>query len=207
MRKKFAHADDKKGIAHKSSVALLLIDVINDCNFEEADQFLEHALPAARKIAELKKACHKADMPVIYTNDNFGVWRSDFATVVKHCLAIESKGRQITELLKPNQQDYFVLKPKHSAFFSTSLNVLLEYLGVTKLIICGFAGNICVLFTANDAYMREYKLFIPSDCVASNTFDENQSALIQMKKLLNADVRESKSLMELAIFKSTGMKK
>lgn len=199
-RRNDANAADK-GIAHQSSIALLLIDVINDVNFEEADQFLEHALPVARRIAELKKACHKADIPVIYANDNFGVWRSDFASVVKHCVDKSSKGRQIAELLKPHQQDYFVLKPKHSAFFSTSLNVLLEYLGAKKLIICGFAGNICVLFTANDAYMREYKLYIPADCVASNTLDENNAALHQMEKLLRADIRKSSDIVQLAIFK------
>ncbi len=148
------HPDQKKGVAHRSTIALLLIDVINDCNFPESEQFLEHAIAAAKNIAVLKKAAHRCQIPVIYANDNFGVWRSDFASVVEHCLAEGSAGRKLTEILKPSKRDYFVLKPKHSGFFSTTLNVLLTYLGVTTLIICGFAGNICVLFTANDAYAR-----------------------------------------------------
>jgi len=195
--------EGKKGIAYKASVALLLVDVINDANFEEADQFLEHALPAAKRIAALKKACRRNQVPVIYANDNFGVWRSDFATVVVHCLEKGSKGREITEILKPSTQDYFVLKPKHSAFYSTSLNVLLQYLGVKKLIISGFAANICVLFTANDAYMLEYKLFVPADCVASNSLDENRVALHQMEKILHADIRESEALLQLGLFKTS----
>jgi nicotinamidase-related amidase len=97
--------------------------------------------------------------------------------------------------------DYFVLKPKHSGFFSTTLNVLLEYLQVRTLIIGGFAGNICVLFTANDAYMREYNLFVPQDCSASNTTRENEEAMAQIEKVLKADVRSAAKLVEMAMFR------
>lgn len=159
-----AHIDNKKGIDRHASVALLMIDVINDLNFPEADTFLKHGLAAAKRLAFLKEKCKAAGIPVIYVNDNFGIWRSDFKSVVKHCIAQGSKGSEISRMLQPEDDDYFVLKPKHSGFFSTTLDVLLEYLQVRTLIIGGFAGNICVLFTANDAYMREYRLFVPQDC-------------------------------------------
>jgi nicotinamidase-related amidase len=101
------------------------------------------------------------------------------------------RGRPIAELLVPAEDDYFVLKPKHSGFFSTTLDLLLEYLGVRTLIIAGFAGNNCVLFTANDAYMRDYHLIIPADCTASNTPDDNENALQQMQHVLKADIKPS----------------
>ena len=175
----------------ESDIAIVLIDVINDLEFDEGDQLLETALPAARNIARLKQRAREAKVPIIYVNDNFGRWRSDFKKIVDHCLQSDVRGRPIAELLVPDEDDYFVLKPKHSGFFSTTLDLLLEYLGVRTLIVAGFAGNNCVLFTANDAYMRDYKLIIPADCTASNTPADNETALQQMSQVLKADTRPS----------------
>jgi nicotinamidase-related amidase len=167
----------------KSEIAVLLIDGINDLEFPGGEELLLTALPAARKIAALKVQARLAQVPVIYVNDNFGKWRSDFNRIVAHCLEDDVRGRPIAELLKPDEEDYFVLKPKHSGFYSTSLDLVLKYLGAHTLVIAGFAGNNCVLFTANDAYLRDYKLIIPSDCVASNSKEENDDALKQMQNV------------------------
>ncbi len=175
----------------KSDFALLLIDVINDLDFPEANQLLRFARPMARKILRLKARAKKAGVPVIYVNDNFGRWQSDFRRQVQHCLRGDSRGHEIVALLQPEEDDYFVLKPKHSGFFSTTLETLLRYLGSKKLILTGIAGNFCVLFTANDAYMRDYDLIIPSDCTASNSAAENREALALMRKFLKADTRPS----------------
>ena len=181
-------------VPDKSEVALLLIDVINDLDFPEANQLLRYARPMARKILRLKQRAKKAGVPVIYVNDNFGRWRSDFRRQVLHCLRENSRGRDIVSLLRPDEDDYFVLKPKHSGFFSTTLETLLDYLGAKKLILTGIAGNFCVLFTANDAYMRDYDLIIPSDCTVSNTAKENRQALALMRKFLKANTRVSAKL-------------
>lgn len=178
----------------KSEIALLLIDVINDLDFPEANQLLRHARPMARKLLRLKERAKKAGIPVIYVNDNFGRWQSDFRRQVEHCLRGDSKGHEIVQLLRPEEDDYFVLKPKHSGFFSTTLETLLRYLGSRRLILTGIAGNFCVLFTANDAYMRDYELIIPSDCTASNSAEENREALALMRKFLKADTRPSPQL-------------
>lgn len=175
----------------KAAAALLLIDVINDLEFPEGEQLLRHALPMARNILALKKRARGVGVPAIYVNDNFGRWRSNFRAQVEHCLEDGVKGRPIVQLLAPDEDDYFVLKPKHSGFFSTTLDILLEYLGAETLILTGIAANICVLFTANDAYMRDFKLIVPGDCVASNTEEENRHALGQMKRVLKADTRAS----------------
>src|SRR5205807_2908714 len=178
----------------KSEVALLLIDVINDLDFPEANQLLRYARPMAKKLLRLKKRAKKAGVPVIYVNDNFGRWRSDFRRQVVHCLRESSRGHEIVQLLRPDENDYFVLKPKHSGFFSTTLETLLRYLETQTLILTGIAGNFCVLFTANDAYMRDFDLVVPSDCTVSNTKKENGLALRLMKKFLKADTRSSSKI-------------
>ena len=178
----------------KSVVALLLIDVINDFDFPEAAELVRHALPMAERIAVLKQRAKENGIPVVYVNDNFGRWRSDFAAQVTHCLSDNNPGKAVVKLLKPDRDDYFVLKPKHSGFFSTTLDTLLEYLGVTAVVLTGLATNICVLFTANDAYMRDLHIVVPADCVASNTREENDNALQQIKEVLKADIRESTKL-------------
>ena len=178
----------------KSGMALLLIDVINDLEFPEAEQMLDAATKMARQIARLKKRAHRARVPAIYVNDNFGKWNSDFRATIEHCAEKNVRGREIVKMLKPAEQDYFVLKPKHSGFFSTSLEMLLRYLGSETLILTGIAGNFCVLFTANDAYMRDYKLIVPRDCTVSNTAKENEEALQLMRKFLKAKTPLSKSV-------------
>lgn len=190
-----ARNEDLHGNApDKSPVALLLIDVINDLEFPEGDQLLRHAMPMARQIAALKARARRANVPVIYVNDNFGRWRSDFRARVEHCLRDGVRGRPVAELLRPEPDDYFILKPKHSGFFSTTLDLLLDYLRVRTVILTGMAANICVLFTANDAYLRDFHLAVPGDCVASNTEEENAYALGLMHKVLKADTRPSAEL-------------
>jgi nicotinamidase-related amidase len=181
-------------VPEKSPVVLLLIDVINDMDFPSGDRLLRKAIPAARKIAELKKRARKAGVPAVYVNDNFGRWKSDFRKLIDHCLSDSVRGRELAELLAPEQDDYFVLKPKHSAFFATSLEILLKHLGAETLILTGFAGDICVLYTANDAYMHDYRLVVPADCVASETDRSNRYALEQMKRYLKADTPRSDAI-------------
>jgi nicotinamidase-related amidase len=188
------NADLHGNAPDKCSVALLLIDVINDLDFPEAPQLLEHALPMARRLAALKERAKAAGIPAIYANDNFGRWRSDFRAQVEHCLRSDSNGRPLAQLLHPEDDDYFVLKPKHSGFFSTTLDILLRYLGVRTVILTGIAGNICVLFTAHDAYLRDLRLLVPEDCVASNTAEENNQTLQQIRDILKGDTRPSTDL-------------
>ncbi len=188
-------SDDLHGNApDKSDVALLLIDVINDLDFPESEKLLTFALPMAASIAALKARAKQANIPVIYANDNFGRWRSDFRVLVEHCLEADCQGRPIVELLEPEADDYFVLKPKHSGFFSTTLDTLLSYLKTKTLILTGMAANICVLFTANDAYMRDLHLIVPPDCVASNTAEDTNYALRQMETVLKAKIQPSREI-------------
>jgi nicotinamidase-related amidase len=177
-----------------STVALLLLDVINDMEFEGGQLLEPHALAAAQKIKELKRRAKLAGIPAIYVNDNFGRWRSDFKKLIAHVIEDDTRGRQIAELLRPEDDDYFVLKPKHSGFYSTSLDLLLRRLGSETLILVGWAGDICILFTASDSHMREYELVIPRDCVASEDPEENERVLELMKRVHQADTSPSTEL-------------
>lgn len=188
------NADLHGNVPDTAEAALLLIDVINDLEFEGAESLARYAMPMAHAIAALKQRAKRAGIPVIYVNDNFGRWQSNQQQLVEHCLEENVRGRPMVELLKPDPDDYFVLKPKQSGFFSTTLDTLLTYLNAKTLILTGLAGNICVLFTASDAYMRDYHVIVPSDCIASNTSEDNANALDQMRKVIKADTRPSAEL-------------
>jgi nicotinamidase-related amidase len=186
------------------AVALLLIDVINDLEFAGGRTLVKTAVPAAARIAALKRRARRAGVPVIYANDNFGRWRSDFGEVVEHCLHDGVRGHPLAEMLAPDPDDYFVLKPKHSAFFSTTLATLLKYLKVERLVLTGFAGDACVLISAADAYMRDFELFVPADCTASKSALENRRALSYMARVLDADTRVSRRLDLAALARWSG---
>jgi nicotinamidase-related amidase len=177
-----------------AGTALLLIDVINDLAFEGSEALVDQAESMAAPLARLKLRAAAGGVPTIYINDNFGQWRSDFRRTVAHCTARSSPGHRVSRRLRPSARDYFVLKPKHSGFFDTTLDTLLETLRIRRVILTGIAGNICVLFTANDAYMREYKIYAPSDCIVSNTAVENDHALRQLKTVLKANIAASARL-------------
>ena len=181
-------------VPDSAGAALLLIDVVNDFEFEDGDKLFELALPVGKQIANLKKMARDAGIPAIYVNDNFGKWQSDLNKIVSHCLEDGVRGEPFVKLVLPDDDDYFVLKPKHSGFYCTSLELLLEHLGAHNLILAGIASNNCVLFTANDAYMRDFKLFVPADCSVSLEPEDNDYAFQQMQKVLKADIRASTEL-------------
>jgi len=178
-----------------AGTALLLIDVINDLAFEGSAALVAQAEPMATRLAHLKRRTSAAGVPAIFINDNFGQWRSDFRKTVAHCTSRSSPGRRVSQRLRPTSRDYFVLKPKHSGFFDTTLDTLLETLRIRRLIVTGIAGNICVLFTANDAYMRDFKIFAPADCIVSNTAAENDHALRQIETVLKGNIAASTRLV------------
>ena len=171
--------------------ALLIIDMINGFDFEGAERLKPDAAKAAEAILALRRDAEAAGCPVIHVNDNFGEWHSDRDRIVAR--AIETD-REITPRLKPGDDDYFVLKPQFSGFYATSLPVLLPKLGVSRLILTGVATDICILFTAADAHMRDYSLWIPEDCVAAEDADRGRWALSLMRETMRAETRPTSAL-------------
>lgn len=183
---------DLHGSAPTSSkVALILIDVINAMDFPTGRLLVKHAYPAAKKIAALKRRAKAANVPTIYANDNYGRWRSDFRATLANASHPDKPGHEIALMLAPDEEDYFVLKPKHSAFYGSSLELLLDYVGSETLVLAGFAGDRCVRFTAQDAFLRDYEVIVPRDCVASEQARENREALAYMRAHLDVQTPAS----------------
>jgi nicotinamidase-related amidase len=175
-------------------VVLLIIDVINDLEFDGGDALLAQALPMADRLAALKQRSALAGVPAVYVNDNFGRWRSDLRALIAHCRRDGVRGKPLVERLLPDAEDYFVIKPKHSGFFSTTLDLLLGYLQAHTLILTGLTADNCVLFTASDAYLRDFHLVVPPDCVASVEPRHTEQALVHMRRVLKAEITPSTAL-------------
>lgn len=170
--------------------ALLVVDMINPLDFEGGEALRPHAIAAAREIAALAARMRAADLPVIYVNDNFMHWQADFREVVD--TVRDSAGRPLAELLSPQPGDYFVLKPKHSGFLATPLEILLEKLEVGRVLVTGVATDGCVLATATDAHMREYEVQVPPDCVAAISTERSTRAVELMRDSMHIDVRSAR---------------
>lgn len=174
-----------------AATALLIIDVITDFDFDEGSELFKNALPMARKLAELLPAARKAGIPVIYVNDNRGKWQEDLDAQARAIEARSVKGKKILDLVRPTKKDYYVLKPQRSGFYATPLSVLLFSLNVSNLVITGLTTDICVLFTAHDAYMRGFKVKVPEDCSAAVKKAYHSDAVRFVKRVAKADVRPS----------------
>ncbi|HEU4582298.1 MAG TPA: isochorismatase family cysteine hydrolase [Polyangiaceae bacterium] len=174
--------------------ALLLIDVINDFDFPDAEPLLARAERSASRIEALLARARQAGVPVIYVNDNFGHWRSDFRSTLARCSEPARPSSAIVRRLAPQLDDYFVLKPQHSGFFHTPLDLLLKDLGSEVLVLCGFSTNSCVTFTAHDAHMRRFRVIVPRDTTAAVSEQIELEALHQLELTVHADTRESTAL-------------
>ena len=168
--------------------------MINALDFPEGEKLLATAKPAARRIAALKQRLKPRGVPVIYVNDNYGQWRSDFKQVVARCAAPDSLGAPLVTLLRPEEDDFFVLKPERSGFRDTPLRMLLGKLDAKTLILTGIALDACVLATASDANMHGFKLHVPSDCVASETPGRRTASLKLLRDSLQVDTRPSRAI-------------
>lgn len=169
--------------------ALLIIDMINDFQFDHGPILAEQAKHISKNILNLKTRVKSVGGHIIYINDHYQLWQADYNKIAEKCK--NSLSQNIIQTIFPKDDDYFLIKPKHSAFYGTALNTLLYNLKVDNLIITGIAGNICVLFTANDAYMRGYTITVPPDCIASNAPEDNDFALKMMKNILKASIEKS----------------
>jgi nicotinamidase-related amidase len=146
-------------------------------DFPRNEKLVAESVKLGERIAELKRRCRQAGISAIYVNDNYGRWRSDFSEVLRHSVRSDAPGRAMVEQLLPEPEDYIVLKPKHSAFYATPLQTLLEYLGAEAVILTGITTNACVMITAGDIYVRDFRLFLPSDGVAALTEEDQRRAL------------------------------
>ncbi len=173
--------------------ALLLIDFVNTLDFDGGAKLEKRAVAAARKTRRLKDRAQAEGVPTIYVNDHFGDWSANFDAVLKRCER-SKLGSRLVSLLCPQPGDLSILKPRHSAFYGTPLEFLLDELHIDSLILTGLQAHICVLFSAHDAYLRRYRLWVPPGCVASETAADERAALRHMAEVTGAEVRSHSSL-------------
>jgi nicotinamidase-related amidase len=176
-----AHADP----LHQS--ALLIVDMINDFGFPNGEKLVIEAEKAVEHIAMVRTLFRDRGCPVIYVNDNFDQWNFGFSELVDWARRHDSRGRAIVERLLPAEDDYFILKPRHSAFYETALPSLLDRLDVRRLAIVGVAGDACVLSSALDAYIRRFPVWVPANASASLTGQRNVRAMEFLAESLGCD--------------------
>jgi nicotinamidase-related amidase len=184
------------GERQTGKAALLIVDMINDLEFDGGDRLREPALAAARAIRDLKAQARRSGLPIIYVNDNRKAWHDDRATVIGHATRPGTRGEELSRALAPDDDDYFVIKPRLSGFYATNLPVLLPELGVSRLIVTGIAVDLCVLCTAADAHMRNYDLWVPEDAVAGEDEGRKRWALEVMSEGMSV---QTASASELAL--------
>lgn len=170
---------------------LLLVDFINPLDFPGGEYLAPQAIEAARATAALKERLTAAGVITIFANDNYGIWQSDFHTMVATCLGMQGPAGEIARLLYPGPEDLTILKPRHSAFFASPLDLLLKEMQVRELVICGLATDICVQMTAMDAFLREYRTWVPADCTAAESAELKAASLDYMAKVLKCDTAPS----------------
>lgn len=177
-----------------SRTVLIILDLISTFDFIDGDRLYRVARRLGPRLAALKKRAKAAGIPTIYVNDSFGRWRSDRAKIIARCVSENSRAHELVREIAPDADDYFILKPKHSGFFATPLHPLLENIGARTLILTGVTSHQCVLFTAADAYVREYDLIIPRDCIAAMRPQQTRAALDIFATALKADTKPSTRL-------------
>lgn len=176
-----------------SSTALLVIDVFTDFGFPGGEALFAEATGISQNIATLCRRARKARVPVIYVNDNAGLWTSESGQVVAKALR-STPGKRFAGALRPLPGDLFVLKAKQSGFHGTPLEIFLDYTRTKRLILCGLTADICVFFTAQDAYVRDYEIWVASDCVASQSAPLKGRSLDLMKTLFHAKCAEGNAI-------------
>lgn len=191
--RKLVKRSRRKSSGSKSDTALLILDMLSEWKFEDAGKVLRNSRAAAHAIAHLKQRLPER-MPVIYVNDTAGQWESDQQAFVSRCCGEDAKGRDISLLLAPGERDFFMFKPKHSGFYGTPLENLLQSLGVRRVILTGMTAHQCVLFTAVDAYVRDFELIVPKDCIGGGSATETRHALFILQSALKANVAASSTL-------------
>lgn len=167
--------------------ALLIVDMISD-RFDRDQKLFNRAVKAAQKIAALKEKAVAAGVPVIYLNDGFDLRTEPPTEVINKFKGRAGRSREIVELLEPGADDHFIVKPHRSGFYGTPLGSLLLSQSVSNVVITGMTTDICVLFTAHDAFMRGYYVYIPADCVFAMQNRHHIDALAFMKRVAEAEV-------------------
>ncbi len=174
-----------------SRPALLLIDLVNHFEFPGGDAMGTATRRIVPAVLRLRERFDRAGLPVVYANDNWMQWQGGFPDLVAACRKAGGDAAHVATRLAPCEGHYYVLKPKHSAFLSSPLPVLIGQLQVDALVLAGVATDSCILATAMDAHARDYPLWVPSDCTAAISPERKRRALQTLRDSMQASTLAS----------------
>jgi nicotinamidase-related amidase len=169
--------------------ALVVVDMITTYDFPDADAVAQHAPDVVENIAGLLDRARKDGVQVIYVNDNYGDWNSSHEELYEK--AMEGEHPELVEPLAPQEGDAFVIKARHSIFYSTPLEYLLATQGLGRVVLTGQVTEQCILYSALDAYVRNFRLAVVEDAVAHIDDELAASALRMMERNMDADIETS----------------
>jgi nicotinamidase-related amidase len=175
--------------------AVLVLDLISDFEFPDGPRVRRALAARATAIRRLLARARANRLPVIYANDNIGRWRSDAPALIARCTHRSRPGASLVRSLKPEDSDYIVLKPRHSAFFGTPLMALLDEKRIDTLVMLGVSAESCVWMTACDAHTRSLRLIVPADTVAGASSRDLRATLTSLHRVLGARTPERANLL------------
>ncbi|MFC9633775.1 cysteine hydrolase family protein [Streptomyces mirabilis] len=169
-----------------------MIDMINTYDHEDAELLVPSVRRVVPVLAELIGRARKADVPVVYANDNFGLWRSHHGELVDTALA--RPHADLVEPIRPDDESLCVVKARHSVFYETSLSYLLGRLGIGHVVLSGQVTEQCVFYSALDAHIRHLGVTVPKDAVASIHPHLEAAALEMMERNMGARITTAKEI-------------
>jgi nicotinamidase-related amidase len=179
-------SDTVHGPGRERAMALIVIDMINTYDHEDAESLVVSASPVVPVIADLIRRARDAEAPVIYANDNLGLWRSHHGELVESALA--GPHADLVEPIKPDSDALFVVKARHSIFYDTPMSYLLWQLDTRNMVLCGQVTEQCILYSALDAHIRHFDVTVPKDAVASIHPHLASAALEMMERNMGARI-------------------
>lgn len=171
------------------SAALIVTDMLNPYEHEDADALMRSVSASLPALVELIRASPDHGLLTVYVNDNHGDWSAGRPELLER--ALNGAGRSLVEPVAPPPGMPFVVKARHSIFYQTQLEYLLRQEEVDRLVLVGQVTEQCILYSALDAYVRHFEVITPRDAIAHIHEDLAEAALRMMETNMRATVTSS----------------
>jgi len=173
-------------VAPVPKTALIVVDMVQTYDFSDGETLagnVEKMIPSLKRL--LDKA-READALIVYVNDSFGDWSTDREGLVAKARA--SDYPHLIDEVEPDDDVLFVLKARHSIFFQTPMDYILDENEIEHLVLAGQATEQCILYSALDAHIRHRPVSVPKDAVAHIHDDLAEASLRMMEINMDATV-------------------
>jgi len=172
--------------------ALLVVDMLNTYEHDDAVVLAESVRSAIPQMVALIERARNDEVPIVFVNDNYGDWNSSSEELA--AAAMNGSYPELVEPVLPADDDMFVIKTRHSVFFSTPLEYLLETMDVGRIVLTGQVTEQCILYSAVDGYVGHFEVSVPHDGVAHIHEHLAKSALEMMERNMHAEIGDASDL-------------